>query len=47
MKIRYNILLDEYELKIPLEIIKVPFVFDRGEESTKKLLESILKKLLY
>lgn len=46
IEIRYDILLDDYESRIPLEIVKVPFVFDSDEEKMRNLLESVLKKVI-
>lgn len=46
IEIRYDILLDDYEARIPLEIVKVPFVFDSDEEKMRNLLESVLKKVI-
>lgn len=46
IEIRYDILLDDYESRIPLEIVKVPFVFDSDEEKMRNLLELVLKKVI-
>lgn len=45
IEIKYNILLDENNLRIPLEILKIPFVFDKDVEKTRSILESVLKKI--
>lgn len=45
IEIKYDILLDENNLRIPLEILKIPFVFDKDVEKTRSILESVLKKI--
>lgn len=48
LEIRYDIHLDGYGINqcLPLEILKVPFVFRDNIDETKKLLKSILGKVL-
>lgn len=47
IEIRYDIRLDHGESKrIPLEILKVPFIFGKNVEEDKKRLESVLRKIL-
>lgn len=46
IEIRYDIKLDDGNKIIPLEILKVPFVFGEEIEDTKNMLRSILKKIV-
>jgi len=45
IEIKYDILLDENNLRIPLEILKIPFVFEKDVEKTRSILVSVLKKI--
>jgi 5-methylcytosine-specific restriction enzyme subunit McrC len=46
IEVRYDINIDDRNLvKIPLEIMKVPFAFGENPEDTKRLLVSILSKV--
>lgn len=42
INITYNLVLEEDDSKIPLQILKIPFVFARDAESTKEIIRSIL-----
>ena len=47
IEVRYDINIDDRnEVKIPLEIMKVPFAFGENPEDTKHLLTSILSKVI-
>ena len=46
IEIRYDIMLDDGDRKIPLEILKVPFAFGEDVDETKNLLQSILVKVV-
>ena len=48
MEVRYDLKLDDQHsgIKVPLEILKVPFIFDEEIEHIKKILRSILSKVI-
>ena len=46
IEIRYDIMLDDGDRKIPLQILKVPFAFGEDVDETKNLLQSILAKVV-
>ncbi|WP_395013612.1 McrC family protein [Robinsoniella peoriensis] len=42
INITYNLILEESNSKIPLQVLKIPFVFARDVEETKAIIKSIL-----